>query len=407
MIIKQKKDAQQQYAVVRAEMEAKESYRVKMILNNHIERLADCYVENINNEEIFYYKLPQGFISLAEFLEKNSVEKEFYKAFFFSLAMLLESMKEYLLRPEELLLDKEAIFLEKESLQFLFLYFPLEEEEVSKKYTELSEVLLRRMDCTQKDTIELGYLFYQNCMAEKISVELLYEMAKKEKKEETEKKHYFEEENFYPKKEEEYKEGRDGSLEFLIEEEEEEKKRRRPFFQKFRKRKEKEKIQKDRKRKIEKSKNWKEDLPRETEEETLLMESSRQTEKNVKAWLIPKENFEGESIALDRESYIIGKSLGKAELQIDSPRVSRIHARLRWNGRSYELMDLGSKNGSRINQRRLEAGKEYILQNREEVCFADRKFIYYKGPLPDPEGFLFRHKDIFEDPCPDDSDPES
>ena len=50
MIIKQKKDAQQQYAVVRTETEARESYRVKMILNNHIERLADCYVENINNE---------------------------------------------------------------------------------------------------------------------------------------------------------------------------------------------------------------------------------------------------------------------------------------------------------------------------------------------------------------------
>ena len=43
------------------------------------------------------------------------------------------------------------------------------------------------------------------------------------------------------------------------------------------------------------------------------------------------------------------------EVVLDSPRVSRYHARVSWNGAVYRIEDIGSKNGTRLNGALIEA----------------------------------------------------
>ena len=70
-------------------------------------------------------------------------------------------------------------------------------------------------------------------------------------------------------------------------------------------------------------------------------------------------------------------TVGRAEendVVLDSHRVSRHHARLSWTGATYLLEDQGSKNGTWIGDRRLEAPAE--LKNGDLVRFADLPFLF-------------------------------
>jgi hypothetical protein len=68
--------------------------------------------------------------------------------------------------------------------------------------------------------------------------------------------------------------------------------------------------------------------------------------------------------------HTIGRS-PRADLHIDSPHVSLQHATLRWTGDVWEVKDLGSLNGTYLNGRRLEAGKDYVVSRGDELAFGD------------------------------------
>ena len=58
--------------------------------------------------------------------------------------------------------------------------------------------------------------------------------------------------------------------------------------------------------------------------------------------------------------------------------MSRIHARLVWDGETYRISDLNSRNGTRVNQILLDPGKEERLKDGDEIQFADLTYLYRK-----------------------------
>jgi class 3 adenylate cyclase len=62
------------------------------------------------------------------------------------------------------------------------------------------------------------------------------------------------------------------------------------------------------------------------------------------------------------------------DIVLEDPRVSRYHARLDWTGSMYVLEDLGSKNGTWVNDRRLEGPTP--LNNGDMVHFGDLLFDF-------------------------------
>jgi class 3 adenylate cyclase len=94
----------------------------------------------------------------------------------------------------------------------------------------------------------------------------------------------------------------------------------------------------------------------------------------VKAALISQQ-----LASLDKEHRLAAGvvTLGREEdndIVLESPRVSRHHARLDWTGSMYVLEDLGSKNGTWINDRRLEGPTP--LNDSDTVRFGDLTFAF-------------------------------
>ncbi len=65
---------------------------------------------------------------------------------------------------------------------------------------------------------------------------------------------------------------------------------------------------------------------------------------------------------------LIGRSK-TCTLRLDDPRVSAVHAQLQWTPRGWELRDLGSRNGTWLDGRRLEAGRGALVSRGSVLSF--------------------------------------
>ncbi|GAC1540810.1 MAG: GGDEF domain-containing protein [Polyangiales bacterium] len=71
----------------------------------------------------------------------------------------------------------------------------------------------------------------------------------------------------------------------------------------------------------------------------------------------------GRRVVLDGNSLEIGRSV-KCDLSLDQESVSRKHARVTWDGARYKLADLGSTNGSYVND---ELCQERVLRDGDQL----------------------------------------
>ena len=77
----------------------------------------------------------------------------------------------------------------------------------------------------------------------------------------------------------------------------------------------------------------------------------------------------------ERLPCIIGKDKKGADIVMDSPAVSRVHARLYSQGNNLLLQDLNSKNGTFKNGIQLDVNESVVLQAGDEICFANLQYI--------------------------------
>lgn len=94
------------------------------------------------------------------------------------------------------------------------------------------------------------------------------------------------------------------------------------------------------------------------------------------ASLVSKEPGELATIFLNEELTVIGKMKTAADVVIPLPTISRIHAKIRKKDHQYYLTDLNSRNGTAVNGRMLHGEEEYLLQNEDEVDFAQARYIF-------------------------------
>jgi diguanylate cyclase (GGDEF)-like protein len=83
----------------------------------------------------------------------------------------------------------------------------------------------------------------------------------------------------------------------------------------------------------------------------------------------------GKKYNLDSSSIIIGRS-SKSDIQIDQESVSRNHARIINNGKSILIRDLGSTNGTYVNDELID---EYVLRDRDLVKIGRTIFKFLTG----------------------------
>jgi len=103
----------------------------------------------------------------------------------------------------------------------------------------------------------------------------------------------------------------------------------------------------------------------------------------VRVVTMPQAQQQGKPLQLPEEETLlsqtkvmtVGRQVG-AYLLIDSDSISRRHAEITYANRQYMLRDLGSSNGTFVNEARLEPGKAYILKPGDKVRFGKAKFVF-------------------------------
>lgn len=89
--------------------------------------------------------------------------------------------------------------------------------------------------------------------------------------------------------------------------------------------------------------------------------------------LIQKQT--GERVVIHQEDFIIGSDPERTDYAITNRKgVSRTHVRIRKTGNGWSLQDLNSTNGTFLNHRKIEAGKEYCLQEGQNIRIANEEF---------------------------------
>jgi hypothetical protein len=76
------------------------------------------------------------------------------------------------------------------------------------------------------------------------------------------------------------------------------------------------------------------------------------------------------------DEFVIGRDQKNSDLYLENPEVGRQHARILRRSGSFFLCDLGSRNGTSIDGRRLLKNTENLLPDRCLVKFADRPFHF-------------------------------
>lgn len=94
------------------------------------------------------------------------------------------------------------------------------------------------------------------------------------------------------------------------------------------------------------------------------------------ASLVSREPGELAPVYLEKDLTVIGKLEQAADAVISLPTVSRVHARIRKDGEKYYLADLNSRNGTAVNGRMLGPGEEYLLQDEDQVDFAQARYVF-------------------------------
>jgi NADPH-dependent 2,4-dienoyl-CoA reductase/sulfur reductase-like enzyme/pSer/pThr/pTyr-binding forkhead associated (FHA) protein len=101
----------------------------------------------------------------------------------------------------------------------------------------------------------------------------------------------------------------------------------------------------------------------------------------IEAFLIPdapnaeKADLSGETPLSQTKVVSIGRQAG-AYFLIDNSSVSRRHAEISYANGQYVLRDLGSSNGTFINDKRLESGSTHLLRHNDRIRFGHAPFLF-------------------------------
>ena len=403
------------------------SYQVRMLMANELEGFLKCRVHQMDGALLFYYDITSR-QPLEILFQHQKITGTVLVLLLGSLVEALETMKNYLLDMDALVLDPRFIYTDAEKRNVWFCYLPGRRKPLGKQLREFGEFLLPKLDNQDREGVVLGYAFYQLAVRESFTADEIRALL--HGKREMPEGHSVPEKPDVPpdmrdradeREEQKIPETREELLEafFMPEEETEKKDWKRlavpcgtgaaavavaaavtwmgeaaaglaagaaltlavliPYYAGQRKKERKE--EEDRMERYSKAEGLREtDLYPEQEaeelqpgEKTVYLENR---EENGGACLIPTGG--GENLRLDKQVILLGKSRQYADLQLPSSAVSRLHARMVWNGETYEVGDLNSRNGTWINEKLLDAETMEALQDGDKIRFADLTYLYRK-----------------------------
>lgn len=158
------------YLILREMTEIEEeSFSVQMILRNPMTGLLVCGVRYLEGKQCFFYEITSR-QSLSALLEQKKLSCQEIKAIFESLFEVIERVDEYLLGPEQLLLEPEYIYGDTNGKKYSFCFCPACNRDIFQQIRNLAEEMLPYIDHQDKQAVLLGYGIYRISMEDNIEI---------------------------------------------------------------------------------------------------------------------------------------------------------------------------------------------------------------------------------------------
>lgn len=149
-------------------------YQIYMIEENKMEGILPIAVQGVGTKTQYKYDI-SGKISVRALYEKMGIQFDEICSLVTQLMDTVKTLEEYMLDPDKIILEPEFIFYEKS--RFLFCYYPLHNGNLHEAFRELSEYLIKQVDCEDKMGICLAYELHRITSAENYCLERAIEQA--------------------------------------------------------------------------------------------------------------------------------------------------------------------------------------------------------------------------------------
>ena len=177
-----KRDLENNYLVIETDPESNmEEYMIHMTEQNVIPGLLSMQVRKKDGFCYLHYDITSR-QSMTDVYEKKVMTCQDILYILSEIQEVLESVRRYLLNPQQILFDPKYMYVNPESLRISFCYFPSAGSESS--VSVLSEYILKKLDHQDSKAVSLGYIFYQHSSGKNFSLsETLHEILEKDWKE--------------------------------------------------------------------------------------------------------------------------------------------------------------------------------------------------------------------------------
>ena len=162
-----RRDLNTSYFIVESDRFYQSDYQLKMLANNEICGLLQVKGRGVNGRSRYEYEI-QGKHSLEFLTQKGPVTYEMIIAIIEDLLAVMEEMRDYLLSPNQLLLDPRSIFCEKG--RYYFCYYPANEQGIAESFHELTEFFVRETDYQDRSGIYISYALHKMTLAENYQI---------------------------------------------------------------------------------------------------------------------------------------------------------------------------------------------------------------------------------------------
>lgn len=347
MEIRYKRDLNSNYMILTEKDPGEESYEIRMITENRIYGFLPCVDRRHENYTEYYYEIT-GRQSMELLYERRKLNFRQLKALLRELLRILESAGEYLLNPDHLLLDPETMYLHARSEKLCVCYYPGSQKEIQESFLELAEYLLGKLDKSDTEGIEFGYELYQSALEPNFSLmELLDRHTETEKESQKEtvqpaeimsvQEEMLEKtgswKNFFKRK------GRQTVLEDYVAEDNLLGGKTAIF------------------------------LKEEAMPETACLQKTKREGVFLRSLSTDYPSFQ-----VNSETFLLGKKKDSVDGCIPATTVSRIHARITFDGAVYYVEDLNSTNGTWADQVQLNPYEPCPLRTGMYLTFASVEY---------------------------------
>lgn len=359
-------------------------YRYRILSRGGISGLLSCELRYLNENAYLYYDITSK-QSVAQLFSKKTIDREWLKDFMQFMQSLYRELDRFLLDGQDCVWNPEYIFQDLEKNHFYLVYVPYQEQ--VGEFTEFLEFLTERLDYEDDVLVECVYHMYEQAdtlgeiyLQEKIFTDAEVLAIKAEKGIETGEKL---QKNIENRKET-----------FLISEEDPKEKKivtatskeekKTGLWNLFENRRKRDKME----RQLYRHNAQLAMNGLVVAEEGIYQEEEREADAEKigttvfveETQVIPMHRKlvspDGEiSSLLPQDDFIIGKKKDEVDMVLSDASVSRLHAKIIYDG-EYYLEDMNSTNGTFKNGLRLLPYEKRVLEPGDEICCGKKVLIF-------------------------------